>query len=75
MRQLILSFHTTTDAMAAEALCREKKIPGRIIPVPPDIKADCGLAWRTDPENREALSRALSGKVAPAGWNIRECRY
>lgn len=75
MKQLILSFHTATDAMAAEAVCREMRIDGRIIPVPPDIKADCGLAWRTDPENREALEKALAGKVVPAAWNLRECRY
>ncbi|MGI6088998.1 DUF3343 domain-containing protein [Bilifractor porci] len=75
MEQLIVSFHTATEAMEVEDICREQKISGRLIPVPPDIKADCGLAWRTEPGNRELLQKALEGKVVPAGWNLRECRY
>lgn len=75
MEQLIVSFHTATEAMEVEYICREQKISGRLIPVPPDIKADCGLAWRTEPGNRELLQKALEGKVVPAGWNLRECRY
>lgn len=75
MEQLILSFRTTTEAMAVEQICREQHIPGRIIPVPPDIKADCGLAWRTDPANRALLEQALAGKVKPSGWDLRNCRY
>ena len=32
---LIITFHTTTAAMAMESLCTEKGLPGRLIPVPP----------------------------------------
>ncbi len=30
----ILTFHTTTAAMAMEDYCHEQKIPGRLIPLP-----------------------------------------
>lgn len=46
----ILTFHTTTAAMAMEDYCHEQKIPGRLIPLPQEISAGCGLAWRMRPE-------------------------
>ena len=47
----ILTFHTTTAAMAMEDYCHEQKIPGRLIPLPQEISAGCGLAWRMLPES------------------------
>ena len=46
----ILTFHTTPAAMAMEDYCHEQKIPGRLIPLPQEISAGCGLAWRMSPE-------------------------
>lgn len=42
----VITFHTTTEAMGFEKACLEKKIPGRMIPVPREISAGCGLAFR-----------------------------
>ena len=47
----ILTFRTTTDAMTMEKACRQNGIPGRMIPVPREISASCGLAWRIDAED------------------------
>ena len=47
---LIVTFYTTSAAMAAEKACGQAGLPGRIIPVPREITADCGLGWRTAPE-------------------------
>ena len=57
---LILTFQTTTQAMAVEKFCAEPGLPGRIIPVPREITAGCGLAWKATPEDRERLHSALS---------------
>lgn len=46
----LLTFHTTTAAMAMEDYCHEYGIPGRMIPLPQEISAGCGLAWRMRPE-------------------------
>ena len=46
----LLTFHTTTAAMATEDYCHEHGIPGRMIPLPQEISAGCGLAWRMRPE-------------------------
>lgn len=32
--KLVVTFHTTTDAMAMEKACKEAGAPGRLIPVP-----------------------------------------
>lgn len=56
--KLILTFHTTTAAMAMESLCRDLSLPGRMIPVPREISAGCGMAWCAQPEDRDALCDA-----------------
>ena len=57
---VIFTFRTTTDAMAMEAQCAKQSIPGRLIPIPREITAGCGLAWRIAPEqykqNRDAIA-------------------
>ena len=47
-RWLLITFHTTSEAMAMEQRCQEAGLAGRLIPVPRTITADCGLAWRAE---------------------------
>ena len=49
---LLITFHTTAGAMAMEKRCRAAGLAGRLIPVPREITADCGLAWRGVPGDR-----------------------
>ena len=58
--KLVITFYTTTDAMAMEHLCKEKQADGRIIPVPGSISADCGLAWCARPESEAALRSLMA---------------
>ena len=58
--KLVVSFLTTTQAMAAENYCQKNRIPGRIIPLPSEISAECGIAWCTEPEEEERLRQAIS---------------
>ena len=58
---LIITFATTTQAMAVEKFCMQNGLPGRIIPVPREITAGCGLSWKAAPEDRERLTAALTG--------------
>ena len=51
----VVTFRTTTGAMAMERLCREQGVPGRLIPVPRSITAGCGLCWAAPREAREAV--------------------
>ena len=49
----IITFHTTSAAMAMEKYCNENAIKGRLIPVPRQLSAGCGLAWRLEPADYE----------------------
>ncbi len=56
---LVITFSETTDAMAAEKLLTRLEIPGRIIPIPRQLSAGCGLSWKTDLEWKERAQEAL----------------
>ena len=56
-RRVIITFPTTA-AMAMEKACMEQSVPGRLIPVPREITAGCGMAWSVPPEGREAAVAA-----------------
>lgn len=53
--QSVITFPTTTQAMAMESCCEKEGIPGRLIPLPSKISAGCGLAWKTKMECRESV--------------------
>ena len=57
---LISTFATTTQAMAMEKFCAENGLPGRIIPVPREITAGCGLSWKAKPEEQLLLTEKLT---------------
>lgn len=57
--KLVVTFHTTADAMAMEKMCKEKNVPGRIIPVPRAISAGCGLSWCADLDDREQIAQVM----------------
>ena len=58
-KRLITAFYTTHDAMAFEEFCHEHSVPGRLIPLPREISAGCGLAWSAPPEDEEGLKVLL----------------
>lgn len=68
----VVSFASTFDAMEAEALAGAAGMPGRIIPLPVEVTAECGLAWAmpaTD-EARHRFEAAVAGAVTPAGYHL-----
>ena len=68
---LIISFKTTTNAIAAEKFVLENELPGRIIPLPREVSSGCGLSWKAKPEEEEMLVAALNdNNLAYAGTHI-----
>ena len=55
---LVVTFGATAAAMEAERRCQALGLPGRIIPVPREITAGCGLAWKA-PLEAEAQIRTV----------------
>ena len=53
--RILITFYTTTQAMAMEDCCRSEGVKGRLIPVPGKISAGCGVGWMTDREEKARL--------------------
>lgn len=71
-RKLVITFHTTADAMAMEQICKQQQMPGRLIPVPRTISARCGLAWCVGVEYREEL-RTVMQRAGIIEEDMHEC--
>ncbi len=70
--RLVVTFHTTADAMAMEKACKEYQVPGRIIPVPRAISAGCGLSWCASLEDREQIV-SMMRKAGIEEEDMHEC--
>lgn len=63
---LVIAFTSTEQALAAEAMLQQQGLPGRMIPIPSQISAGCGLAWKAETEQQELLLEALT--ASGIGW-------
>lgn len=67
--RLVVAFHTTTAAMSLERYCNAHQIPGRLIPIPREITAGCGLAWSAPLAAKADIERAAAATdAAVAGY-------
>ena len=55
---VVITFHTTTEAMAMEQYCMAVGIKGRL------ISAGCGISWRMAEEDYAAVGHS----VGEDGW-------
>ena len=68
--RVVVSFHTTAGAMAAEQLCRKEGLEGKLISVPRSITSDCGIAWSAPPELEPVLEEKFrQAKLEVAGFH------
>lgn len=70
--KLVVTFHTTADAMKMEQACGQQNVPGRLIPVPREISAGCGLAWCAGTQDLEAVKSVMQQAGIPLE-DICEC--
>lgn len=56
----LVAFHTTTEALALEEAARSADVSGRLIPIPTQITAGCGLAWRMPIGEKEKMKSLLT---------------
>ncbi len=56
----VIAFASTEQALAAEAMFTQSGLPGRMIPIPSQISAGCGLAWKAEIEQEQPLLDALT---------------
>ena len=58
----VVTFSTTTAAMKMEKTARESEFSGRLIPIPSEISAQCGLAWKCVEQSEEETEKFLKKK-------------
>ena len=58
--RVVVTFHTTAEAMATERACRDGDLAGKLISAPRSLSADCGIAWSAPLETRGALEALLA---------------
>lgn len=63
--RIVVTFETTTAAMQTEQAAHAHGVPGRLIPVPREITAGCGLAWSAPPEAENALRTLIVSSAIP----------
>ena len=59
---LIITFSDTTTAIYMERVCKEDGMDGRMIPLPREISAGCGLSWATVEKDRNRWATYLKEK-------------
>ena len=55
----VVTFQTTTAALAWEDAAKQKGLSGRLIPIPQQISAGCGLAWKMAAAEKETAKTFL----------------
>lgn len=58
---IVLSFATTSNAMAMDAAGKNQQIPGRLIPIPSEISAGCGFGWKIGVEEYKEYENVILG--------------
>lgn len=56
---IVFAFDSTHEAIKSEKVLEKNKIDGRLIPLPPEISAGCGLSMRIKPEDKSLVLKEL----------------
>lgn len=58
-KKVVFAFASTAIAMKMEKTMKEAGAPGRLIPVPKEITAGCGLSYIVEPEEKEQVEAIM----------------
>lgn len=59
----VFLFPSVSHALKAEKILKDRAIAHKLIPVPRQISADCGVCLRVEADRRDAATEALQGGV------------
>ena len=60
--KLIVTFHTSSEAMATEKVCKEAGIEGQLISAPRELTADCGISYAAEVADKARIEELLNSK-------------
>ena len=61
-KSLIVTYFTSSEAIATEMICNKAGIGGRIITTPRHITADCGMSFSIGIEHKSQLEQLLKSE-------------
>lgn len=61
--EIVITFETTNYAILAERIIIKNNIHVMVMPLPPSIKAGCGICLRIEPDSIEEIKLVLEGTV------------
>ncbi|GAB6138062.1 DUF3343 domain-containing protein [Halanaerobaculum tunisiense] len=64
----LVVFNSTHHALQAEEILKENNQQLMMVPVPPEITADCGLAIKLDTNNQKVINLLEEADVDFAGY-------
>lgn len=59
MEKIVITFDTTSHAMAMEFFAKDKNFPGKLMPIPNKLSAGCGLAWEIEDNKIDYTKKTL----------------
>lgn len=59
----VMLFKAVSYALKAEKILKSEKLPHKLIPVPKQISADCGICLRFEAQYRVPIETSLCDKV------------
>ena len=60
--KLIVTFHTSSEAMATEKACKDASIKGQLISAPRNLTSDCGISYAAEIADKEKIEHLLKSK-------------
>lgn len=72
--RLVITFKTTSQALAWEKMCKDQGLPGHLIAVPREVTAGCGYAWQAEPADKQVLLDAAeaSGRLHEGVFDLED---
>ncbi len=61
----LISFSSTHSAMEAEITCEDNKLSCRLIPLPSEISAGCGLSLKCEVDDINTVTKPLQEAEIP----------
>ena len=60
--KLIVTFHTSSEAMATEKACKDAGIKGQLISAPRNLTSDCGISYAAEVGDKAKIEELLDSK-------------
>ncbi len=59
MKFVYVTYYTYSEAISTEYVCKNKKVKGKLVSVPRELSAGCGIAFETNIDNFDKIKKIL----------------